>query len=199
MSLRLYGIARVGPPGRLFGAVLGHLVRSASSFCSPWLHFWSTLLLLAPFSEPFSTKSGLNFLIRGSIFRSLFVACLFLFVSLLVCFCFCFCFIRSRAIWLAGQLFPCFLLSFLILISFLSLLLFSFLSLSLPFCPSFFPCFLPFLLPSCFSLLGCSSLLSYVVFYCVLFVVASFFYFCWDRSASPTDAANLARRTARSD
>ena len=79
LGIRLYGIARVGPPGRLFGAVLGHLVRSASSFCSSWLKFWSILLHLADFFvhfaplgfifKQFSINSGFIFMISGILFQ----------------------------------------------------------------------------------------------------------------------------------
>ena len=56
LYLQLYAIALIGPLGRLFGAILGHLARSASSFCSSWLHFRAILPRSSAFFGTFCTS-----------------------------------------------------------------------------------------------------------------------------------------------
>ena len=128
---QLYTIDLDGPPGRLFGAVLGHLARSASSFCSSWLHFWSILLLLAPFWGPFSTKSGFNFVVRVPFFDYSGVArCSFFVRFCLFVLSFVFVFFIFRSL----VLLACWSIS-----SFLPFFPLLFLSFFLSFLPSFLP------------------------------------------------------------
>ena len=175
----MYGIARVGPLGRLFGAVLGHLVPS----CAICLEF---LLLLAPFLVHFAplgpifgtifdqiwlefSDSGVHF---SMILGSLVVRCVSVFCLLNCRFVFVFCclFVRGLVGLLADfSLLPSFL-SFFVFLSFSPYFFHSFsLSSFLLFFLSLLPSFLASFLVLFFSSLGSSSLLSDVVFYCVSF------------------------------
>ena len=223
---QLSTIALVGPPGRLFGAVLGHLVRSASNFCPSWLHFWSSLLLLAPFLIKFaplgsifkesSTNFGFTFWFRKPVSNDSGIVC----CSSFLCFCFCLlvflivcsC-IRSLVPSFTRRIVRWFFLFGFFLAFFLSSVLpfflssFSFSS-SILFLP-FFVCWYVgwFVFCACFRFCcycrrrrhRCSCCCCFCPFRCSLLLLLLLLLLFVGSFRQLTNATSLARRTARSD